>query len=432
MPKKRLGDYLRSKELCEESHIELAMLAQEGQQKQGMYKPLGRILLEGGHIYANDLNHVLEQQRLDVLKKVSIFKNLDQNSLREVVEMTEQQSYPEKTVIFRQGEPGDTFCVVIAGSLRVFRTLDSGLETTLALLGEGEGLGEMSLMTGEDRSASVETAEPSSLVIISRDSFFRFCRENPDFAIGCIQSLCERVAQDNLHIERRSKDEFILKQLFGKYTTPEIRDEIIAGRIPLDGEFKEVTMLFSDLRNFTPMVESTHPKEVIRILNCYFTEMSEAIGRNKGLVLQYVGDEIEAVFGAPLYLDGHSTWAVQAALEMQRRLAQLNRELCRQGRTPLRHGIGIHTGKVLAANVGSRDRMSYALVGDTVNLASRIQGLNKEFGTEILVSKATRVRIDDDFPFQPLPVTQVKGKSHPVEVFSLPSYPDRASDESLP
>ncbi|MBW2617136.1 MAG: adenylate/guanylate cyclase domain-containing protein [Deltaproteobacteria bacterium] len=215
------------------------------------------------------------------------------------------------------------------------------------------------------------------------------------------------------------KERDFVKETFGKYVTEEIRDEILSGKVSLDGELKEVTVLFADLRNFTPMVESTPPKEVVRIINSYFKEMDEAIKQYHGLVLQYIGDEIEAVFGAPLYRKDHPVMAVQAALEMRKRLLAVNQDLEQSGYPPLAHGIGIHTGEVLAANIGSPDSLSYALVGDTVNLASRLQGLNKEFGTEIIMSASTRTRLNGNFPLKELPATRVKGKSEPVEIFTL-------------
>ncbi len=215
------------------------------------------------------------------------------------------------------------------------------------------------------------------------------------------------------------KERDFVKETFGKYVTEEIRDEILSGKMSLDGELKEVTVLFADLRNFTPMVESTPPKEVVRIINGYFKEMDEAIKQYHGLVLQYIGDEIEAVFGAPLFRKDHPVMAVKAAQEMRKRLLAVNQGLEKRGYPPLAHGIGIHTGEVLAANIGSPDRLSYALVGDTVNLASRLQGLNKEFGTEIIISATTRAGINGKFPLKELPAARVKGKSSTVQIFAL-------------
>lgn len=211
----------------------------------------------------------------------------------------------------------------------------------------------------------------------------------------------------------------LLKETFGKYVSQEVRDEILAGRINLDGESKEVTLLFTDLRDFTPLVEATPPKTVVKIINDYFQEMAQSVKDQQGLVLQFVGDEIEAVFGAPLALDNHADRAVSAALDMRKRLGALNRKLQAQGLKPLRHGIGIHTGTVLAGNIGSSDRLSYALVGDAVNLASRIQGLNKLFGTDILISARTKEALGQAPALERMPEAEVKGKSRPVQVYAV-------------
>jgi len=210
-----------------------------------------------------------------------------------------------------------------------------------------------------------------------------------------------------------------VKETFGKYVTREVRDEILAGRIALEGQALEVTILFSDLRDFTPWVEASDPRAVVRDLNAYFTEMEAAIRNHQGLVLQYIGDEIEAVFGAPLHVPHHADMALRAALEMRRRLADWNAGRIQAGLVPLRHGIGIHTGGVLAGNIGSAERLSYALVGDAVNLASRIQGLNKTVGSDILVSGATCHALGESYELAPLPAVRVKGRSADVEVFRL-------------
>jgi len=208
-----------------------------------------------------------------------------------------------------------------------------------------------------------------------------------------------------------------IRETFGRYVTREIRDEILAGRASFEGQLEEVTVLFADLRDFTPWVERTGPREVVHDLNEYFTEMEAAIRTERGLVLQYIGDEIEAVFGAPLRTPDHADRALAAALAMRAGLARLNERRGAAGKPPLRNGIGIHSGTVLAGSIGSAERTTYALVGDAVNLASRIQGLNKELGTEILVSEATRSRLRTEAALEGLPAVRVKGKSVEVSVY---------------
>ena len=210
-----------------------------------------------------------------------------------------------------------------------------------------------------------------------------------------------------------------IRETFGKYVSPEVRDEILAGRVSGAGVQREVTILFADLRDFTPWVEASPPADVVADLNAYFTEMDLAIRAHGGLVLQFIGDEIEAVFGAPIADARHADAAVAAAREMGRRLDAWNKARRAAGKAELRHGIGIHTGTVIAGNIGSSERMSYALVGDAVNLASRIQALNKDFGTQVLVSGATHTRLSSQVGLESLPAVHVKGRSAEVTVFAL-------------
>jgi adenylate cyclase len=211
----------------------------------------------------------------------------------------------------------------------------------------------------------------------------------------------------------------MVKETFGKYVTPEIRDEILAGRVRGEGELVEATILFADLRDFTPWVEATAPRQVVQDLNAYFTEMDEALRAHGGLVLQFIGDEIEAVFGAPLATPDHAGKAVRAAIEMRHRLRAWNTARGAAGKPALRHGIGIHTGTVLAGNIGGAERLSYALVGDPVNLASRIQGLTKDFEVDILISEATRARLDGGVAVEELPAVRVKGRAEEVCVYRV-------------
>lgn len=218
---------------------------------------------------------------------------------------------------------------------------------------------------------------------------------------------------------RKQKENDFINETFGKYVDKKVRDEILTHRIPLDGEKKQVTILFSDLRDFTKLSESVKSKEVVMILNEYFKEMSETIKKNHGLVLHYIGDEIMAVFGAPVSLENHNKHAVNAALEMRGRLSRVNLRLANQGYKPLKHGIGVHTGQVVAANIGSPDRLSYTMIGNTVNVASRIQEMNKRFGTDILISGPTMTGLDKNISGDKLPPTLAKGVSEPLELFKI-------------
>ncbi|NNK85397.1 MAG: adenylate/guanylate cyclase domain-containing protein [Desulfobacterales bacterium] len=207
---------------------------------------------------------------------------------------------------------------------------------------------------------------------------------------------------------------------FGRFVTPEISDRILKGQVPVEGEVINVTIMLCDLRGYTTFVERRDPREVVSFLNEYFSAMEQAVKQYGGIVLQLIGDEIEAVFGAPIELSDHPEKAVMAALEMRERLKDLNRKRVSMKKDPVAHGIGIHTGKVLAGSIGSEDRMVYSMVGDTVNTASRLESLNKTHGTDILISQKTKELVrGKNFNFSSLGKTALRGKSEEIENFKV-------------
>lgn len=221
------------------------------------------------------------------------------------------------------------------------------------------------------------------------------------------------------HMAEGLSEREVIRETFGKYVTPQIRDEILSGRIPLDGEIRMATVLFADLRGFTPYVEGHSPKEVIQGMRAYFNAMQTAIRLHDGLILQYAGDEIMVVFGVPLQSENHAEKAVSAALEMRNQLERFNRERTRKGLTPFSHGVGIHTGEVLAGNTGSDDQLSYSLIGNVVNIASRVQGLTKEFHCDILATEETVNRLSQKPKMEKKTPVMVKGYSKSIVVYQV-------------
>jgi adenylate cyclase len=229
-----------------------------------------------------------------------------------------------------------------------------------------------------------------------------------------------RVAEKTNLMMLGLKERDFCRSSFDKYVSPEISRKILDDAIAPSGEILDVTILFADLRNFTGFAEKRSPMAVVEMINGYFSEMEGVISSHGGMVLQFIGDEIEAVFDA-LEPDGnHPDQAVAAALAMRAAMQRLNAKRREQGETEIHHGIGIHSGPVLAGNVGSAKRKAYSMLGDTVNLASRLQVLNKKLGTDILISGETRKRlVSTNADLRPMGQHTVKGKTETVVVYAV-------------
>jgi adenylate cyclase len=179
-----------------------------------------------------------------------------------------------------------------------------------------------------------------------------------------------------------------IKDTFGRIVDPRIRDYLLNNEQSLGGETVEATILFTDLRDFTKLSEDRTPKQVLHILNRYFQEMSNAVEAHGGFINKFIGDAILAVFGTPIPLTSPQSTALQTAYSMMENLKRLNKEFLNEGLPELRMGIGIHTGSVLVGNIGSLSRMEFTVIGDTVNTASRVEGLCKGLGKELLITES--------------------------------------------
>lgn len=210
-----------------------------------------------------------------------------------------------------------------------------------------------------------------------------------------------------------------IKTAFGKFVNKQIAELVMHNEIKLGGERKDVVVFFSDIRSFTSISESMEPEEVVEFLNQYMTRMVNCITKAKGIVDKYIGDAIMAVWGAPLCSDNDAFNAVNAALMMREELLKFNRERSAEGVPLIQIGCGIHCGPVLAGQIGSEDRMEYTVIGDTVNIASRIETLNKAFATDILISEETAEKVKDRFRLCPMRKIKVKGKGEPLQIYAV-------------
>ena len=210
-----------------------------------------------------------------------------------------------------------------------------------------------------------------------------------------------------------------LKETFGKFVNKEIAEQVLKGEVKLGGDRMTATIFFSDIRAFTAISEKLEPEEVVEFLNEYMTRMVNCVNATNGNVDKFIGDAIMAVWGAPVSYGKDTENAINGALMMRLELMQFNKHRGGPKKPIIKIGCGINTGPVLAGQIGSEERMEYTVIGDTVNLASRIETLNKPFGTDILISDDTYRLVRGVYRVEAMQKIKVKGKVEPQQIYAV-------------
>lgn len=237
-------------------------------------------------------------------------------------------------------------------------------------------------------------------------------------AIALMLSYVSGEAYRNIVVEKRSR---YLRKAFSTYVSSQLVSEILKdpNRLKLGGEKRVVTVLFSDIRGFTGLSERLAPEDLVKLLNEYLNPMTSIVLNQEGMLDKYIGDAIMAIFNAPLEVSDHPRRACASAVKMMEKLGELNLKWKELDYPPLEIGIGINTGEAVVGNMGAELRFDYTAIGDTVNLASRLEGLNKLYGTEIIVSEFTYEAVKGEFIFREIDLVSVKGKANPVAIYEL-------------
>jgi adenylate cyclase len=253
--------------------------------------------------------------------------------------------------------------------------------------------------------------------------YFLFTRQGLQlelfYPLGLIALIYLGVTMHRFLAEERERVR--IRKAFESYVAPTIVQEMLKHpeQLRLGGERREITILFTDIRGFTTMSENLAPEALVSLLHDFLNPMSNIIINQGGTIDKYMGDAIMALFGAPLAQPDHPRLACRAALEMAASLAALNQEWAAQGRPPLRIGVGVNTGSVAVGNMGSDRLFDYTAIGDNVNLASRLEGLNKYYGTNILISETTAQALENGFILRDVDQVRVKGKAQAAHIYEL-------------
>jgi adenylate cyclase len=279
---------------------------------------------------------------------------------------------------------------------------------------ESQAKPELNIIQAIELAISHELEARKSYIALAQES------EDPE-----LQRLLREIAAEEAGHEatlrsrlRLYQEKHLLRDTISRYVSPEMCEEILKNPalLSLGGRRQHVTVLFADIKGFTAMSETMNPEEVVEVLNVYFTEMVDLVFRHQGTLDKYVGDALMAVFGVPVPLADAATRAVECAVAMQRRLAEMR---ARQS-TPIQGiRIGINTGEAIVGNIGSHKRMDFTVIGDAVNVAARLQELSKEMEADILVSEATYRQVDGKFQFTLQAPVVLRGRQEATAVYHL-------------
>ncbi len=246
--------------------------------------------------------------------------------------------------------------------------------------------------------------------------------EQGNFDIDIVKSTNDEIGQlteSFINMGKGLSEREKIKDAFGKFVNKEIAEKVLRDEIKLGGEKKDIAIFFSDIRSFTAISEKLEPEEVVEFLNDYMTRMVNCVNSTRGVVDKFIGDAIMAIWGAPVSHGNDTENAVNASLMMRGALIDFNKNRGGDRKPVIKIGCGINTGPALAGQIGSQDKMEYTVIGDAVNLASRIEALNKPFGTDILISHDSYKLVEDIYYVEKMQEIKVKGKLEPQQIYAV-------------
>ena len=351
-----------------------------------------------------------------LLPQVAMLSFLSPEEIQAIAQRGETLSLNDGDVLIAEGVVGNTLFLVLRGQVAISR---DGFR--LAVSETGSVVGEISLVDSGKATATVTAIGPVLVFKISREHF-ETLYSNKNFVRAILKGLAAKTREaldrdvGNLHrIEG-------LRDTFGRYVSKAVLDDILSSSDPeslLSGRLANATILFSDIRNFTTFSEHLSAADMIGLLRDYFGRMVPLVTKHNGYINKFMGDALLVLFNLPVAYSNSAIEAAQTAIEMSQALDEMNADRRDRGKSAISIGIGIHVGEVIAGNIGSVERMEYTVIGDNVNLCSRLEGLTKHYGVRVLISEDLREKIAQHFLIRAIDVVIVQGRQKPTRIYEL-------------
>lgn len=350
--------------------------------------------------------------------------NLPESAFEDLMSRAKVIQMKEGDVFIREGEPSDSMYFVNYGEVVI---LKGGVEIDRQRA--GGVIGEMGVLTKATRSATIKCAGDVELLRVEAEDFIRIVDSQPAMLRNLVIDQLQKVTSSHDVREKQGKQIVEAKEVFGRLVSPEVYERVISKRKPeemLSGTLEDAAVLFFDIRGFSTASEKMGPQPLLKALNDHLGIINARVSKHRGTIVNFIGDAVLAIFGCPVPLPDAAGAAVRCYLEAREELNAFHQYRKETGEHCFELGAGINFGGLVSGAIGSKERMSYSVLGDEVNLAARLEGLTRHYPTEVIFSESCFDQLPDDLKKQSLLMDRctVKGRKSPTGLYSLIAMSD--------
>ena len=350
--------------------------------------------------------------------------NLPPNAFEDLMGRAKILQLHDGDVFIREGEPSDSMYFVNFGEVAI---LKGGVEIDRQRA--GGVIGEMGVLTKAARSATIKCVGEVELLRVEAEDFIRIVDSQPAMLRNLVIDQLQKVTSSQDVRVNQGKQIVEAKEVFGRLVSPEVYERVISKRKPeemLSGTLEDAAVLFFDIRGFSTASEKMGPQPLLKALNDHLGIINARVSKHRGTIVNFIGDAVLAIFGCPVPLPDAAGAAVRCYLEAREELNDFHQKRKETGEHCFELGAGINFGGLVSGAIGSKERMSYSVLGDEVNLAARLEGLTRHYPTEVIFSESCFDQLPDDLKQQSLLMDRctVKGRKSPTGLYSLIAMSD--------